>query len=191
MMKWYLLPWWMTFLWGMATLVFLFYLVLPNPPYPEILPSSLQSDERGDTEEFKNRRAYFTDMIRSDVLAYYENQWQTIQWNGREIPIPVYRINHPPERAFQAIKDQTRSTFLEEIVHPMRESFFVNGFLPSQAKDAIIIKNQEFLQKISVRYVRVDRNIKGLIGAATAIMLLLVINEWWRTLRISTNGKKN
>ena len=37
------------------------------------------------------------------------------------------RLNYPPEDAQTLIRDQTQATFLEEIVHPMRESLFIAG----------------------------------------------------------------
>ena len=51
------------------------------------------------------------------------------------------------------IRDQTRSTFLEEVVHPLRESLYINGFEPKDPKDAVIIAGRVWRQKIIVRYV--------------------------------------
>jgi len=69
------------------------------------------------------------------------------------IPLPTFRLNYPPEEAQTIIRDQTRSTFLQEIVHPMRESVYINGFEPADPKDAVIIKGRHFRQKIIVRFV--------------------------------------
>ena len=42
---------------------------------------------------------------------------------------------------------------MEEIVHPFRESIYINGFEPKSEKDTIIIDKVKWNQKIIVRYV--------------------------------------
>ncbi|MBI4058740.1 hypothetical protein HY404_00715 [Candidatus Microgenomates bacterium] len=170
---------------------FIFYIALPIPPYPENPPNSPLSDERGDTEDFKNRRAYFTDLSRDEVLAFHTSQLNSTSLNlvGRtiNIPLPTYRLNYPPEEAYTFIKDQTRSWYLEEIVHPFRESFFVNGFIPQVAKDAIIINDREFKEKISMRYYRSNIFVRITLAAVSFALLLLLLNEWRKTL-FTKNG---
>lgn len=132
------------------SLVFLSYLILPNPSFPTPPPDALQSNEPADTET-PLRRAYFTNYSREEIMEHYKNQF--IKSGLLAIPVPTYRLNYPPEESKTIIRDQTRSTFLEEIVHPFRESIFVNGFEPKEAKDAIFIGGRPWRQKIIIRHV--------------------------------------
>lgn len=135
-----------------AAVIFLgfsFYLFLPSPNFPKQLPDSVQSLEKADTET-KWRRAYFTNYTRAEVLGYYQAQLEKSSLLG--ISLPTYRLNYPPEDAFVLIRDQTRSTFLEEVVQPFKAYLFVNGFKPKQAKDDIWYKGVHYEQKITVKY---------------------------------------
>lgn len=129
--------------------VLLSYAIVPTKGFPEPLPGSRQSEEEADTE-YIFRRAYFTDFNREEVIAHYQEQFKL---SILGIEIPAMRLNYPPEDAQVLIRDQTRSTFLEELVYPLRESFFINGFKPSVAKDEIWYKGVHYEQKITVRYV--------------------------------------
>ncbi|OGM31253.1 hypothetical protein A2630_04490 [Candidatus Woesebacteria bacterium RIFCSPHIGHO2_01_FULL_44_10] len=122
---------------------FLAYLALPSPAFPTPPPDSVQSQELGDSEDLTRRRAYFTNYTRQEVLNHYQNQFG---------PIPSFRLNYPPEESQTLIRDQTRSTFLEEIVHPLRESIFVNGFEPTDPKDDVWYKGVDYRQKIIIKY---------------------------------------
>lgn len=124
------------------TIVLFGYLLLPNLAFPEPPPDSVQSLEEADIET-PLRRAYLTNFTREEVLEHYQ----------RQIPWPAYRLNYPPEEAFVLIRDQARSTFLQEIVHPFRASLFVNGFEPKDPKDDVWYKGVDYRQKITVRYV--------------------------------------
>jgi hypothetical protein len=117
-----------------------------SPSYPEFPsppPGAVQSDEPADTET-PLRRAYFTDLTREEVIDHYESHF---------IDFVTLRLNYPPEEAQTIIRDQTRSSYLEELVHPLKDSLFINGFVPQTRKDAIVIDGREFYQKITVRYV--------------------------------------
>ncbi len=129
--------------------VFLFYLVLPSPSLPSGIPGSLVSKETGDTSD-PNIQAYFTNSSREEVISYYKSKYDTSLWLG--IPLPTLRLkDYPPEESKFRIQDQVRSSYLEELVHPLRESIFINGFEPTDPKDSINIENQHFLNKITVR----------------------------------------
>ncbi len=135
-----------------ATILFLgsfSYLLLPGASFPKQPPDSVQSLEKADTET-KWRRAYFTNYTREEVLSHYQKQSEKFSLLG--IPLPTYKLNYPPEDAFLLIRDQTRSTFLEEIVQPFRAYLFVNGFKPTYAKDDIWYKGVHYEQKITLRY---------------------------------------
>lgn len=168
--------------------IFLAYVALPTPLFPPSIPgNSLQSNEKGDTEDFGNRRAYFTNHTRNQVLRFHENQLSTISWNGFTIPFLTYRLNYPPEDATIFIKELTRSWYLEEIVHPFRETFFVNGFIPQVAKDAIVIEGREFQQKITVRYYRSELYVRFALAILSLALFYLLILEWHRTLFLTRN----
>ena len=93
------------------------------------------------------------------------------------IEIPSYRLSYPPEEAYSIIRDQTRSVYLEEIVHPFRESFYVNGFVPKVEKDDIWYKGVHYDQKITVRYVPSDKNIRIVVFALSLTVLTLIVKQ--------------
>jgi hypothetical protein len=121
----------------------LVYVSLPSPAFPQPPPKAIQSLEPGDTET-PLRRAYFVDQDRDEVINHYRSQFKQL---------PTLRLNYPPEEAQTFVRDQTRSSYLEELVHPIRESIYINGFVPKEKKDAIVIEGREYYQKLTVRYV--------------------------------------
>lgn len=158
------------------SIFFLGYLLLPNPGFPEPPPNSLQSREPADTET-PFRRAYFTDYTRAEVLGWYENQLKKSSFFG--VTMPTFLLNYPPEEAATIIRDQTRSTFLQEIVHPFRESVYVNGFEPTNDKDAVIIEGRHFRQKIIIRLVTSSVYVR--LGVFIGILICVtVLFKAWR-----------
>jgi hypothetical protein len=116
-------------LFSLFSLAFLIYLVLPGPrgisDFPS-LPDSTKSTLEGDTIQIPNVAAYFSENYRDFVIPFYSNSYQ----KKTIMPFRPLRLNYPPEFAFTAIKDQTQSTYLEELVYPLRDSLFVNGMEP-------------------------------------------------------------
>lgn len=161
----------------LIALSFLFaaYLSLPNPRFPSPPTDSIQSSEPADTET-SLRRAYFTNYSREEVMQHYHNQLTRSSF--LDLPLPTYRLNYPPEEAQSIIRDQTRSTFLEEIVHPFRESVYINGFEPKVKKDAIFIEGREWEQKIIVRYVPSVIWIRLIVGTLMVLLIFLLSKEW-------------
>jgi len=147
------------------TVFLLVYISLPSPNFPEPPEGAVQSKEPADTETTL-RRAYFLDASRDEVIAHYKSQFS---------PLPFLRLNYPPEEAQSIIRDQTRSSYLEELVHPLRESVFINGFVPEVRKDAIVIEGREYYQKITVRYVPAPLAIRIAYILLTAVLGYLVI----------------
>ena len=166
--------------------VFIVYLLLPNPRFPEPPMDSLQSNEPADTET-PLRRAYFTNATREQVLIHYTSQLKRSRFAN--IPLPTYKLNYPPEEAQTLIRNQTRSTFLEEIVHPFRESFFVNGFEPKEGKDTILIADKIWRQKITVRLVP-SNHITRLIIVVLGLSLLWIVGKEWLEAEKSLVAKK-
>lgn len=144
------------------------YTLFPNPKFPNPPTDALQSKEPGDSEDLSVRRAYFTNLTREEVMRYYQNEFKG------------YRLNYPPEEAATIIRDQTRSTFLEEIVHPFRESFYVNGFEPKNAKDAIEIEGLPWRQKITVKYVPSNIFLRSFVVILTGMVSLLLVEVWFK-----------
>jgi hypothetical protein len=155
--------------------ILLVYVSLPIVDFPYQPLDSVQSLEDADTES-PLRRAFFTNYSREEVLSHYVNEMRRTVFG---ITLPTYRLNYPPEDAYTLIRDQTRSTFLEEIVHPLRESIYVNGFKPKEDKDAIWYKGSPYQQKITVRFVSSDLLHRVLILTSSFILLIIIVDQFF------------
>jgi hypothetical protein len=136
-----------------------FYLSLPSPKSFPALPNSVKSTEPGDTIQIKNVSAYYTDMTREEVVRFYFDYFSKSPFLN--IPLPTYKLNHPPERIREVLRETQQSTFVEEIVHPLKESVFVNGFewnndpftAPEDREQNVLIANGRTYQfKITLYY---------------------------------------
>ncbi len=137
------------------------YLLWPSPQFPDPPPGSIQSTEPGDTESIY-RRAYYTNLSREEIMAYYYQQFGG--WG--------LRIILPPEEAQAVIRDQTKSSYLEEVVHPGRELLYINAFVSQLPKDQININTVHYLNKVTVRMVPSH-------PVARFTLLLLVAGASW------------
>jgi len=144
------------------------YVILPTPTFPNPPPDSLQSKEPGDVEDLSLRRAYYTNLSREEVMQHYQSEFKG------------YRLNYPPEEAVVIIRDQTKSTFLEEIVHPFRESFYINGFEPKSAEYAIVKDGRPWRQKITVKYVQSSMALRGFVIILIGTVSLFLLEVWLR-----------
>ncbi len=173
------------------SLFYISYLLLPAPTFPEQLPNSLQSIEPGDSET-PLRRAYYTDLTREEVLTHYQNQFSHSTLFS--IPLPTYRLNYPPEESYTLIRDQTRSNFLEEIVHPFRESVYINGFEPKEDKDVMFVGNKKWRQKITVKWIPSSLFTRLSVGFLTLICIFVVYKgityAFTHTISLFINRKK-
>jgi hypothetical protein len=140
------------------------YLLVPPPPFPNAPPNSIRSNEPGDTESIY-RRAYYTNYTRSEILNYYNQAFK--------IPGLQYLLNYPPEQAFTLVRDQTKSSWLQEFVHPMRESLFVNGFYPTKPTEQINIGGVHYISKITVRYIPSNP-----VTRLTVLLLIFICCYW-------------
>ena len=156
------------------SLFLFFYLILPSPGFPEPLQGSAISKEPGDTET-PLRRAYFTDLSREEVLAHYQSQFARSGFLG--LPLPTYRLNYPPEEAQILVRDQTRSTFLEEVVHPLRESIYVNGFEPKTDNEAIRVEGRRWRQKVTLKYIPSSSIVRLTFGLAALALIYILGKE--------------
>lgn len=157
--------------WGVILIIGLGYVVYvsyPTAGFPEPLDDAVQSMEEADTET-PLRRAYFTNHSREEVIEHYREEfggWLTM------------RLNYPPEEAQTLIRDQTRSWYLEELVRPLRESVYINGFIPQVAKDDIWYKGEHFEAKITVRYVPSGIGERVVMAFLVLVMAYVLICEW-------------
>ena len=107
----------------------LIYMIWPGPSRIEqfqVLSNSDKSTLEGDTIQIPNVAAYFSDNFRNYVVPFYDRNYQKLS----NLPFPPLRLNHPPEFAWLVIKKHTDSTYLEELVYPLRDSIYVNGLEP-------------------------------------------------------------
>lgn len=164
----------LTVLYILFGVVFLVYLSLPRPGFPAQPPDTLKSNEPADSED-PLRPSYFTDLDREGVLSYFQNEFTK---SSLGVALPTYRLNYPPEEAQGIIRDRTRSSYLEEIVHPFRESLFVNGFEASHQKDTIIIEDRLWREKVTLKYFPSNMSVRVVIGFVTLIVFWLILSEW-------------
>lgn len=136
-----------------------FYLVLPAPRDFPYLPNSIKSIEPGDTVQIANVSAYYTDTPREEVVDFYFRYFSKSPFLG--ISLPSYKLNQPPERIREVLRATQQSTYVEEIVHPFRESVFINGFewdndpfiLPSKrVKNILIVDGTTYRFKVTLFY---------------------------------------
>lgn len=170
----------------------LFYISLPNYDFPKPPPDSVQSKEPADTET-PLRRAYFTDYTRAEVLAWYEVQFKHSVFQN--LPLPTYLLNYPPENSQTIIRDQTKSTFLEEIVHPFRETVFINGYepAPNDSENRIVIDGRHWRQKIIIKYVPTSIFLRFIITFITLVaipVLWMAYLPEFRFLKILVKSRK-
>jgi hypothetical protein len=158
-----LLPKIIFILFGISLLV---YLSFPNLNFPDPLPGAYQSGEPADVET-PLRRGYYTDMTRAEVISWYRNQFK---WG--------ILLNYPPENAQEVIRDQTKSTFLQEVVHPFRESIYINGFEPQTDEYKLVINGTTYRQKVIVRYVENPVWLRLAVGVATLGLIYVLYKEY-------------
>lgn len=136
-----------------------FYLILPAPRDFPYLPNSVKSTEPGDTVQIPGVSAYYTDAPRKEVVDFYFNYFSHSPFLG--IPLITYKLNHPPERIREVLRETQQSTYVEEIVHPLRESVFVSGFewendpfTPPEhrAKNALLVGEKIYKSKVTLFY---------------------------------------
>ena len=113
-----------------VSVIFLIYLIWPYNPKSvydfKVLPDSVNSTLPGDTVQVKDLTAFFSDNYRHFVIPFYKDDYRKLVG----FPFPPLELNYPPEYAFTVIKDQTQSTYLEELTYPFRGSLYINGLEP-------------------------------------------------------------
>ena len=145
----------------------IYYLLFPVPGFPPPPPNSLVSTEPADTESIY-RKAYYTDLSREQIINYYKTQWR---W-------PFIRLIIPPEDAQTVIRDQTRSSWLEKFVHPIKDSLYVNGFYPNKHTEQINIDGVHYQAKITARYIPSHPITRLTVLALASVSGYLLIKEY-------------
>ena len=105
----------------------IFYLIQPSPDLPS-LADAARSDEPGDTIQHPDQAAYYTDRDnRQGILGELQKNFELSQFS-----LVSYRLNYRPEEVGGLVRDQLRSYYLEEVVHPLRESLYINVLDPAK-----------------------------------------------------------
>jgi len=149
-------------------LVIVLYLAIPNFSFPLPPPDSIASTEPADLET-PLRRSYFTNYSRKEVLDWYKKQFG-----------PSLLLNYPPEMSQTIIREQTSSTFLQELVHKIKESVYINGYEPV-SKDNVpnfSIGGASFRQKIIIFYNPSPIWVRELLFIGSAITIVIVYNAY-------------
>lgn len=166
------------FISALFTLLLLIYVYPVSPEFPQMLPNSIQSFEPADVET-PLRRGYYTNLSRAEVIAHYEVEFnKNFNFLNKNIKYLAPRLNYPPEEAQTIIRDQTKSTFLEEIVHPFRESVYVNGFEPTTEEYKIIKDGVTWRQKVIVRYVPSSQILRISLVLLTGLSLYFILESF-------------
>lgn len=174
----------------------LIYLLLPGPnsvnQFPP-LPNSVKSTEPGDSDQNPNTAAYFSDLYRQNVIPFYKEAFSKnfVYFN---IKMPYLRLNHPPQYASEVIRPYQQSYYLEEFVHPLRESLYVNGWEPyDEAGKArfkyshgIVIDQVAFKTKTTIKYYDSPIWVRVLVWMGITVFIFLLFQMF-----IKINLKKN
>ncbi len=136
----------------------IFYIFIPEPVIPN-LKGALKSTEPGDTVQLPGVWAYYTDLSRREAIDSYKEVYSR-SW-FLNLPLPTYILNHPPEYARETIKDTLQTNFYEELVHPLKGSLFISGWIPKEDKiylaqhpenpiTSFLIEGKEYSSKITL-----------------------------------------
>ncbi len=106
----------------------IYYLTRPSPELPA-LANTVRSDEPGDTWQHPDQAAYYTSRdSRPEILGELQRKFDL-----SSLFQFTYRLNYRPEESFEMVRDQLRAYYLEEVVHPLRESLFINVWDPAKS----------------------------------------------------------
>jgi hypothetical protein len=173
------------------------YLVLPAPVIPNLEPA-LKSTEPGDTWQIPGVWAYYTNLSRRESVDFYKKAFSRSPFLG--ILLPTYILNHPPEYARETIRATQQTNFYEELVHPLRESLFISGWIPSedevylrQSQKPItdfLVEGQIFTAKITLYHVQSPILTRlliwtGIVGVGILLWMgfRLIITSLWKPKR--------
>lgn len=169
----------------------LIYLILPTPEFPT-LKQSWRSTEEGDTWQNPNQKGFYTNLKRTEVIDLIKHQFSHQILDFKFFGL---NLNYPPEDAHTLVRDQLKSNYLEEIVFPLRESIFINGWependprminIPESKRSDLYANNQKYQAKITI--FPIYSNIWHRIIIWTLIIPTAFLV--FRSIRLSINGK--
>jgi hypothetical protein len=159
------------------------YLIIPEPVFPAQIPGSLKSVEPADTENTL-RQGFYTDLSRQEIIAYFRDHFTTSTL--AQIPIATLRFNYPPEESATIIKEQTKSTFLEELAHPGRESLYINGFVAAKDSERMFFGDREYKTKVIIRYIPSNPLVRTLVWILAWYLLVYLVKNILFSLRVKT-----
>lgn len=173
---------WLKILIFVIYLLGIFYLVLPEPVIPN-LPGALKSIEPGDTTQMPGVWAYYTNLSRRQAVDFYKKSFSRSSFLG--IPLPTYILNHPPEYSRETIRATQQSNFYEEIVHPLKESLFVNGWIPGEDKVYLaksikpityfLVEGNQYTAKITLYHVKSPIWARILVWTGIVVLSVMLI----------------
>ncbi|TSC88369.1 MAG: Uncharacterized protein G01um101416_37 [Microgenomates group bacterium Gr01-1014_16] len=143
------------------------YLIFPVPGFPLPPPDSFISTEPADTESIY-RTAFYTNLSRAEILNYYKGRWR---WH-------FIRLNHPPEFSFEYIRDQTRSNWLEELIHPWKDSLYINGYYPTSPQEQFNHAGVHYIGKVTLHYFPSFPGTRLTVLALTTLCIYLLAREY-------------
>lgn len=118
-----------------------YYLTRPIPALPD-LDLAVRSDEPGDTIQHSDQAAYYTNRDnRQEILDELQKKFSLGNLDRLS-----YRLNYRPEEVGGFVRDQLRSYYLEEVIHPLRESLFINVWEPT--KSPFVIPKDQASQRM-------------------------------------------
>ena len=123
-------------------LVATYYLLSPVPGMPPPPAGGPGSSSPADTESIY-RTSYYTHLTRADITGFYQSLWRQ----------PLVNLIIPPEDAPVVIRDQARSSWIEELIHPLKDSLYINGFYPVKPTEQINLAGQHWEGKITIHYI--------------------------------------
>ena len=185
---------WVKILTLVVYLLGIFYLLVPEPVIPN-LKDGLKSVEPGDTTQMPGVWAYYTQWSREQAVDFYKQAYSRSPFLN--LPLPTYVLNHPPEYARETIRSTQQTNFYEELVHPLKESLFVGGWIPkedkvylAQSKDPIVdfyVDGQAYPAKITLYHVTTPIWARLLVWTGIIALIVLIglafksiINSPWK-----------
>lgn len=142
------------------------------------LPSSVKSRLDGDVWQIPNLMAYFSNNYRDTVVPFYLSEY----WDISNLPFPPMKLNHPPEFSWNTIRKHTDSTYLEELIYPLRDSLYINGFEPFNPDGSdkfwgsgkFLAENQEWFTKTTIRFYSSSFFVRLVVWFGISVSILLL-----------------
>lgn len=181
---------WLVVAGALVYLIGVVYLLLPSPLIND-LPDALKSNEPGDTWQNTDTKAFFTDWDREKVIGYYRD---TFRLKIGDFYLPNLRLNYRPEDTGTYVRKYIDTYYLEEIVIPMRESIFINGWDPKKSPTLahlseeerkttfIVIDGKEFQSKVTLKWYQSKVSHRLIIWTLTVLLIPLIFVTFWKTL---------